>query len=315
MTKFLNSLNEEQRRAVEFRVKSGKVSRKHPVIINAGAGAGKTLTLAAMIARIIDHGVQPDQILAVVFTNKAAKSLKTRISACLNEANHNAQEQPTCSTFHALAVSLLLKYGPSTNVGLPESWSLCEKQDCVAIFHDLLRREPFRTSLKGLNAKIAFQIYGYQLNSKRPLQKIAKRFGVDVDLFHLQSLFLAYAGEMDRQHLVDFDRLLTRLEELLRDPRVGPKIRKRFKYVFVDEFQDTNALQLSILRLLCPNGRGVTIVGDEFAVDPCLSGRSCQEFRLVRDRVRPSCAYDQFDIKSSVNAANTRCLQRGRTSR
>jgi superfamily I DNA/RNA helicase len=221
-----------------------------PMLILAGAGTGKTRVLTARIAWLVSQGVAPSSILAVTFTNKAAKEMRERVAA---NVSSEAAKQITLSTFHALCVRLLRKHAHL--LGYKENFSIFDEGDQM-----------------GLVKKIAARIHDKQdpidPNLARNIISKAKNLGMSepetIDTA-LGSLFSKYQNELRTLNAMDFDDLLLQARILLRDhPEARDEWRARYRHIMVDEFQDTNKLQLELVSLLAGDERpNICVVGDD----------------------------------------------------
>lgn len=221
-----------------------------PMLILAGAGTGKTRVLTARIAWLVSQGVSPASILAVTFTNKAAKEMRERVAA---NVSSEAAKQITLSTFHALCVRLLRKHAHL--LGYKENFSIFDEGDQM-----------------GLVKKIAARIHDKQdpidPNLARNIISKAKNLGMSepetIDTA-LGSLFSKYQNELRTLNAMDFDDLLLQARVLLRDhPEARNEWRARYQHIMVDEFQDTNKLQLELVSLLAGEERpNICVVGDD----------------------------------------------------
>ena len=221
-----------------------------PMLILAGAGTGKTRVLTARIAWLVSQGVEPSSILAVTFTNKAAKEMRERVAATVNSEQ---AKQITLSTFHALCVRLLRKHAHL--LGYKENFSIFDEGDQM-----------------GLVKKIAARIHDKQdpidPNLARNIISKAKNLGMsepETTDTALGSLFSKYQNELRTLNAMDFDDLLLQARTLLRDhPEARDEWRSRYRHIMVDEFQDTNKLQLELVSLLAGEERpNICVVGDD----------------------------------------------------
>jgi superfamily I DNA/RNA helicase len=221
-----------------------------PMLILAGAGTGKTRVLTARIAWLVAQEVDPSSILAVTFTNKAAKEMRERVGGMVNSEQ---AKQITLSTFHALCVRILRKHAPL--LGYKENFSIFDESDQMGL-------------MKKLAARIHDKENPLDPNLARNVISKAKNFGIgepDETGTALGSLFSKYQNELRSLNAMDFDDLLLKARELLRDhPEARDEWRTRYRHILVDEFQDTNKLQLELVSLLagddCPN---ICVVGDD----------------------------------------------------
>ena len=220
-----------------------------PVLILAGAGTGKTRTVTCRISHMVDRGIPADQILAVTFTNKAASEMKERVSDMVSKA---AGQEITVCTFHSLCVRIL-RTGID-RLGYKPNFTIYSGNDQTGLIKQIIVRKG------GAQEKI------------EPAQVIsmiskAKNAGVayaDMEDPFIADVAQAYANELRAQNAVDFDDLLLLGEQLLREfPDVREICRKRWTRVTVDEFQDTNSLQMRLLQQLVGEPYHVCVVGDD----------------------------------------------------
>jgi DNA helicase-2/ATP-dependent DNA helicase PcrA len=260
-----DSLNDEQRAAVFH----GQASGAPPLLIIAGAGTGKTLTLAARVARLVLDGADPQRILLLSFSRRAASSLQRRVGRLLHQALGFGATQPPpalpwSGTFHGVGARLLRDYAPRT--GLNPAFTIADRGDSEDLL-GLLRHEQglsktqARFPLKGT----CLAIYSRVVNSQQPLaQVLAGHFPWCAAWeAELKALFRAYVQAKQAQRVLDYDDLLLYWSHLLDDPALARELGGRFEHVLVDEYQDTNRLQARVLRSLKPDGRGLAVVGDD----------------------------------------------------
>ena len=235
------SLNHAQREAV--------AAQDGPVMILAGAGTGKTRTVTCRIAHMLERKVPASEILAVTFTNKAASEMKERIGGMVSK---KAAGEMTVCTFHSLCVRLLR--GGIDKLGYKKNFSITAYSDQVGIMKQLLVRKG------GTDEKVKAETVLSEISK-------AKNKGIDVqDLSddYFAQLAVAYQNELRAQNAVDFDDLLLLAEQVLREHAdVREHFRKQFTRVTVDEFQDTNSLQMRLLQQLVGPPYHVCVVGDD----------------------------------------------------
>jgi DNA helicase II / ATP-dependent DNA helicase PcrA len=250
---YLDDLNPEQRRAVTHG--SG------PLLIVAGAGTGKTKTLACRVAHLIESGVPPERILLLTFTRRAAGEMLRRAGRISDES---AAGRVWGGTFHAVANGLLRSHAPA--LGLSPSFTVVDQSDSADLMglvrNDLDqvpsdRRFPKKETLA--------TIYSRAVNGARPLKEVLESDfpWCSDDLEAVRAIFRSYGERKRSQHLVDYDDLLLYWRALVASPGVGDAIGDAFDHVLVDEYQDTNALQAEILRGMRRNNDNVTVVGDD----------------------------------------------------
>ena len=247
VTTIINSLNDAQRQAV--------TAPSQAMLVLAGAGSGKTRVLVHRIAwQIKVEGVSPHSILAVTFTNKAAKEMRGRIEDLLSISAHNLW----IGTFHGIAHRLLRRHAQQAR--LPETFQVMDSSDQLRVIKRLLNT--LNIDEKQWPPK---EIQWY-INAQKDEGIRAKHCVETGDTHERQRLIIykAYEELCDRSGLVDFAELLLRAHELLRDNAdVLEFYQQRFKQVHVDEFQDTNTIQYAWLRLLTDGKDNLFVVGDD----------------------------------------------------
>ncbi len=259
----LGGLNSPQQQAVRH--------GDHALLVVAGAGTGKTATLVHRVAWLIARGVDPGRILLLTFTRRAAAEMIRRVDGTLRRATESgagsAQARAAriwAGTFHAIAARLLRRYGKA--IGLDPNFAIHDRADSEDLLNivrtDLgLAKTDKRFPKKGT----CMAIYSRCVNAREKLpQVLAERFPwCEEWAEELKRLFDAYVDRKEAAAALDYDDLLVYWHGLLADPKAGDLVRKMFDCVLVDEYQDTNRLQSEILKQLCPDGRGLTVVGDD----------------------------------------------------
>ena len=258
-----DGLNPEQRRAVEH--------GDEPLLIIAGAGTGKTRTLVHRVAHKIKQGVAPGRILLLTFTRRAAAEMLRRVDALLRQLGRSGQDGKNQAgrsvwggTFHATAARLLRMY--ARPVGLDPDFTIQDRSDSEDLLNvvrtDLgLSKTEKRFPRKGT----CMAIYSHCVNSGREIQDVlSNHYPWCQDYAEsLKHMFLAYGQRKEDAGILDYDDLLLFWRGLLADEQTGQRVRSRFDCVLVDEYQDTNRIQADILKLLRPDGSGLTAVGDD----------------------------------------------------
>jgi DNA helicase-2/ATP-dependent DNA helicase PcrA len=258
-------LNEAQRAAAEH--------GDGPLLIVAGAGTGKTATLAHRVAALVDRGMDPRRIALLTFTRRAAAEMLRRVDGIL-KARARAGGSPgrsapaSCAvwggTFHAVGARLLRMHGGV--LGLSPSFTVLDRGDAEDLM-GLCRTDSgvAKTAHRFPQKSTCLDIYSRCVNAREPLaDALAGRFPWCRE--HEESLgrlFSAYLDRKETRHVLDYDDLLVFWHALLEHPVGGPEVRTRFDHVLVDEYQDTNALQAEIVAMLRPDGMGLTVVGDD----------------------------------------------------
>jgi len=250
MLSLLNELNPEQRLAAE--------TIDGPVLILAGAGTGKTRAITYRMANMIASGVPAEAILAVTFTNKAAEEMRTRVCNLLLRAGF-PPAQPWLSTFHSLCARLLRREAAAA--GLPRDFAIYDDDDqCAAVKLTMAQLRIEDDSLTPRN--VLSRISHAKNHGKTPQQLRAE--AVNADGRHVADIFAGYEKLLAQSNAVDFDDLLLRSARLLREnAAVRDKWQRRFAYIHVDEYQDTNRVQYELLRLLTGPQQNLCVVGDE----------------------------------------------------
>ena len=262
------TLNPQQRAAATYGISANRVQPGPPLLIIAGAGSGKTKTLAHRVAQLLVHGADPRRILLLTFTRRAAEAMTRRaeeISAEVVGAGLSWSGSLEWSgTFHATGAKLLRLYGEE--VGLDPAFTVLDRSDAQDLM-DLVRDE-FGFSHKDRRFPrkgTCLAIYSYAVNAQRPLDEVLRQAFPHCSnwLTDLRQLFGAYVAAKQRQSVLDYDDLLLCWDQMIALPEFAAAVGGRFDFVLVDEYQDTNALQARLLLRMKPDGRGLTVVGDD----------------------------------------------------
>jgi len=261
----LDGLNPQQRKAAQ--------TLEGPVLILAGAGSGKTRALTYRIANLIDHGVAPWNILAITFTNKAAKEMRERVSALVGERGSDVW----VSTFHAMCARILRR--DIEKLGYTRSFTIYDDDDQTSVLKDLFKQfgiDDKSLTVRDVKAKIS-DAKDRLLGPDEWFQSSAKDFRSQ----QIHDLYDAYERRLKHANALDFDDLLVRTLELFADhPPVLESYRERFQYVHVDEYQDTNFAQYSLVKLLTHKSRNLCVVGDD---DQSIYGWRGADIRNILD--------------------------------
>jgi len=235
----------------------------HPLLIIAGAGTGKTATLAHRVAHLALEGAAPERILLLTFTRRAALEMTRRAQRIVGEA-HKAVRLPWSGTFHAVANRLLRKH--CRRVGLTENFSVLDRGDAADLM-DVVRHElGFSKTEKRFPRKdTCVAIYSHRVNTQGRLEKsLADSFPWCAEWEgELKRLFAAYTERKLSNQALDYDDLLLYWHAMMQDEALAKEIGAAWDHVLVDEYQDTNVLQAEILARLRPGGAGLTVVGDD----------------------------------------------------
>src|SRR5579872_1223396 len=259
---WLAALNPEQRHAVEH-------DGARPLLIIAGAGSGKTNTLAHRVAHLIVRGADPRRILLLTFSRRAASEMSKRVeriarkvlgekAAIMNEALNWA------GTFHGIGARLLREY--AEHIGLNPAFTIHDREDSADLMN-LVRHERglSKTESRFPAKATCLSIYSRCVNAETVLEEVLGAFypwcaGWAAEL---KELFAAYVEAKQKNNVLDYDDLLLYWAQMMSDPAIADDVGGSFDHVLVDEYQDTNRLQSSVLLALKPGGRGLTVVGDD----------------------------------------------------
>ncbi len=246
-------LNEAQYAAVE--------ATEGAVLVVAGAGSGKTRTLCFRVARLVELGVDPRSILLLTFTRKAAAEMLRRASTLLD----GRCEQVAGGTFHSFANATLRRHGAT--LGLAGSFTILDRGDAEDVISLLRARRGLDKKERRFPRKQTIaDMFSMAINKSRPLADLIEDSYAHLlehteDLLGLQGAYAEYKAE---RQLVDYDDLLVKLHEILREHEdVRRQLSQRHRFLMVDEYQDTNALQAAIVRLLASEHDNVMAVGDD----------------------------------------------------
>src|SRR5690606_21446385 len=265
-TDYLSELNPAQREAAEFGI--GQADAPALLVI-AGAGSGKTSTLAHRVAHLVVNGADPQRMLLLTFSRRAAQEMERRVGMVLRRvmklhATQQAPALPWAGTFHGIGARLLRDC--ATRIGLSESFTIHDRGDAEDLM-GMVRHErglsatAERFPLKGT----CLAIYSRVINSQVPLTEVLKQAFPWCAQWEdaLKGLFGAYVQAKQDQQVLDYDDLLLYWSEMMQDEVLAREIGARFDHVLVDEYQDTNRLQSTILLAMKPDGHGLTVVGDD----------------------------------------------------
>lgn len=247
-------LNPEQRRAVE--------TTEGPLLIQAGAGSGKTKTLTHRIAHLIAaKKATPYNILAVTFTNKAAKEMRERVAKLLGENPDNRSFMPFMGTFHSICVRLLRQDGEY--IGIPRSFVIFDESDRVAAVKQACKE--LRIDEKSFPPRVLASIISSAKNEMSSPADFAELPGSSPSQRTAAEVYPLYQKALKDASALDFDDLISRTVHLLQtQPAICQKWREQFKYIMIDEYQDTNAAQYKLVKLLTNEQKNIAVVGDDW---------------------------------------------------
>ncbi|MDH3273254.1 MAG: ATP-dependent helicase [Gammaproteobacteria bacterium] len=269
---YLDLLNPAQRQAAAYGVKPADSSfQAGPLLIIAGAGTGKTMTLAHRVAHLVIQGVSPERILLLTFTRRAAQEMTRRVDSIVRRMLDGGRTKlvaagvlPWSGTFHSVANRLLRQF--AANLNLDPGFSVLDRGDAADLI-DVARHELAlsKKSRRFPKKDTCLAIYSRCVNSQKPLLDVLNEtypWCADWEP-ELRELFRHYVERKQNIQALDYDDLLLYWSHLVADDEFAAEIGSWFDHVLVDEYQDTNLVQAQILRALKPDGTGVTVVGDD----------------------------------------------------
>jgi len=248
--------------------KQAAVHKEGPLLIIAGAGTGKTKTVTHRIIHLIEKGIAPETILAITFTNKAAKEMAERVSSLLKEtgvAQHpgvsefSREGKPFISTFHSLGVHILKESGKNMNI--PRHFSILDKSGSLSVVKSAVKSlgiDPKQFAPERIQWTISRQ-KGDLVTAEEYAEAAGNQYFPRI----ISSVWLAYEKEKEKQKTLDFDDLILKTVLLLKkhgDVRIN--YQNKWQYIHIDEYQDTNTSQYELARLLVGDRRNICAVGD-----------------------------------------------------
>jgi DNA helicase-2/ATP-dependent DNA helicase PcrA len=266
---YLESLNREQRRAVEHGVREKSTAPSMPLLVIAGAGSGKTNTLAHRVAHLIVNGADPRRILLMTFSRRAAAEMTRRVERIArlvmgNSLGTIADALSWAGTFHGIGARLLREY--ADQVGLDPAFTIHDREDSADLMNVVRHELGFSATESRFPTKgTCLAIYSRCINAELAIEEVLGTTFPWCSAWEaeLKELFAAYVETKQRQNVLDYDDLLLYWAHTISDPGLADDIGGRFDHVLVDEYQDTNRLQAAIILGLRPEGQGLTVVGDD----------------------------------------------------
>jgi len=297
---YLNKLNESQREAVEY--------NEGPSLVIAGAGSGKTRVLTYKIAYLVHLGLAPQSILALTFTNKAAREMKERIAAI---TGGQTARRLWMGTFHSI-FSRILRY-EAEHIGYPSNFTIYDTTDSKSLLKAIIKEMQLDDKVYRLgmvqsrisNAKNALVTWKAYEQSKELMQH-----DIDSKVPLLREIYKRYQNRCHQAGAMDFDDLLLQTNILFRDhPQVLEKYRSFFQFVLVDEYQDTNFAQHLIVQRLCEQHRRICVVGDDAQSIYSFRGANIDNILQFKNQY-PGCRIFKLErnyrsTQNIVNAANS----------
>src|ERR1019366_481567 len=265
---YLEKLNPEQRRAVEHGVRENDAALGAPRLVIAGAGSGKTNTLAHRVAHLIVNGADPRKILLMTFSRRAAAEMARRVEritrGVIGDSAGIMTDALWAGTFHGIGARLLREY--AGQIGIDPAFTIHDREDSADLMNLMRHELGFSKTENRFPAKgTCLAVYSRCVNAELPIEGVLRASfpWCAVWVAELKQLFAVYVEAKQRQNVLDYDDLLLYWAQMVSDPGLAGEIGGRFDHVLVDEYQDTNRLQASILLALKPGGRGLTVVGDD----------------------------------------------------
>ncbi|MEI6042117.1 MAG: UvrD-helicase domain-containing protein [bacterium] len=252
----LTGLNEMQKEAV--------TTLHGPLLILAGAGAGKTKTVTHRILNLIENGVSPESILAITFTNKAAKEMRERVEHLIGSSRemnlpiHNFSK-PFVSTFHSLCLNILKESGDA--IGIPRNFTIYDKSDSKQAIREAVNSLGY--DIKMVEPNKIMSIISREKSNFSSIGAYEAVNGEDHFGAIVTAVWKKYAEALFKEKALDFDDLLYKAAVLLKTkPEIRAMYQNRFKFIHIDEYQDTNGIQYELARLLVGPEHNIAVVGD-----------------------------------------------------
>lgn len=265
-TAYLDALNPNQRLAVEHGV--GDPTPK-PLLVIAGAGSGKTNTLAHRVAHLIANGADPRRILLLTFSRRAASEMARRVERIAGKilgitSGAVSDALTWAGTFHGIGARLLREY--AHQIGIDPAFTIHDREDSADLMNLVRHELKFSEAATRFPTKgTCLAIYSRVVNSQTDLDEVLKTVFPWCSMWssELRTLFGAYVEAKQQQNVLDYDDLLLYWAGMMAEPGIARQVSDLFDHILVDEYQDTNRLQSSILLAMRPDGRGMTVVGDD----------------------------------------------------
>ncbi|KKC39281.1 ATP-dependent DNA helicase [Devosia epidermidihirudinis] len=263
---YLDALNPEQRRAVEHGV--GEADAKALLVI-AGAGSGKTNTLAHRVAHLIVNGADPRRILLMTFSRRAASEMSRRVERIASKVLGLSSGAVTdalawAGTFHGIGARLLREH--AHQIGLDPAFTIHDREDSADLMNLVRHELKFSDTETRFPTKgTCIAIYSRVVNAQGDLDEVLTSVFPWCAMWskELRLLFGAYVEVKQKQNVLDYDDLLLYWAGMMAEPAIAAQVSGMFDHVLVDEYQDTNKLQASVLMAMRPDGRNLTVVGDD----------------------------------------------------
>ncbi|MGQ0835202.1 MAG: ATP-dependent helicase [Gammaproteobacteria bacterium] len=317
----LAKLNGPQRKAVTYGepIPGGKGFKAGPLLIIAGAGTGKTDTLAHRVAHLAMHGVDPARMLMLTFTRRAAIEMRRRahdiIKKALNEplgglSQTVAQRLSWAGTFHSMGNRLLRHY--ARHLKLDPQFTVIDRADAADLIDTVRQELGYAAKEQRFPRKeTCLQIYSHRVNTQRPLKETLEQQFPWCSQWEaeLTKLYRTYVERKQRANVLDYDDLLLYWHMMMGEAKLASHVANHFDHVLVDEYQDTNKLQADILLALRPDGAGITVVGDDAQAIYSFRAAAVENILGFPDRFKPraevvTLAQNYRSTQAVLDAAN-----------
>ncbi|MET0439522.1 MAG: ATP-dependent helicase [Devosia sp.] len=265
-TTYLDALNTNQRLAVVHGI---GVAEPKPLLVIAGAGSGKTNTLAHRVAHLIVNGADPRRILLLTFSRRAASEMARRVERIAGKILGVGSGAVTdaltwAGTFHGIGARLLREH--AHQIGLDPAFTIHDREDSADLMNLIRHELKFSEAASRFPTKgTCLAIYSRVVNAQADLDEVLKTVFPWCAMWsaELRTLFGAYVEAKQQQNVLDYDDLLLYWAGMMAEPMIARQVSDLFDHILVDEYQDTNRLQSSVLLAMRPDGRGMTVVGDD----------------------------------------------------
>jgi DNA helicase-2/ATP-dependent DNA helicase PcrA len=329
----LDSLNTAQRRAATYGESMGageKGWRAGPLLVIAGAGTGKTTTIAHRVAQLVLHGVDPARILLLTFTRRAAQEMRRRAHDIVrqalddqlgNKAQAVLQRLIWTGTFHSIGNRLLRHY--ASHLRLEPSFSVLDRGDSADLLDDIRQQQGLAAKDQRFPRKdTCLAIYSWRVNTQKSLTETLELQFPWCKSWEeeLKKLFRGYVERKQRYAMLDYDDLLLYWHAMMGEPRLAAHVSGNFDHLLVDEYQDTNHLQGDIVHALKPDGAGVTVVGDDAQSIYSFRAAAVENILQFPDRFEPKAeivtlAQNYRSTQQVLDAANALMAEATRAHR
>jgi DNA helicase II / ATP-dependent DNA helicase PcrA len=292
-----DTLNAPQRKAATYGKATERGWSTGPLLVVAGAGTGKTSTIAHRVAQMVTHGADPGRLLLLTFTRRAAAELRRRVHDIVRESTGDTlgnkaalilQRMVWAGTFHSIGSRLLRHY--ARHINLEPTFTVIDRSDSADLLDEIRAQLGFAGKDQRFPRKdTCLAIYSMRVNSQRNLHDtLEQQFPYFKNWEEdLTRLYRGYVERKQRYGLLDYDDLLLYWQLMMGDVKLAQHVSSNFDHVLVDEYQDTNRLQAEILYAMKPDGVGVTVVGDDAQAIYSFRGAAVENILKFPERFTP----------------------------